>query len=144
MNVRARKALAIAVASILLVGSSGCSSMRFWCWGCGQGESESQVHQVVLVWLKLPGNPTHRKLLIEAFGFFQDSPGVDSVRVGQAVLSQRAHTDDSFDVSATLSFATRSDLQRFMEDAERRKVMADTVEPLAARIVIHDFIEPYP
>jgi hypothetical protein len=143
MNVRTARSVAAALAMVWLISLSSCSSLRFWCWGCGDDTSDAQVHQVVLVWLKLPGNPTHRSQVIEAFDFFENSPGVVAVHTGQAVLSNRRSTDDSFDVAATLSFKSRAELQRFVEDRERQQVMEDTIEPFAARVVIHEFIEPY-
>lgn len=122
-----------------------CSSLKFWCWGCGNADSgdDAQLHHIVLMWQKLPGNPTHRKQLIEAGRKFADIPGVKSVRAGRAVLSDRALVDDSFDVAFVLSFADKAALQNYLDHPEHQQAVTGTLQQLVDKIIVYDFIEPY-
>ena len=136
----------IATTLIALAASQpGCSSMKFWCWGCNDDSSDNdaQLHHIVLLWQKLPGNPTHRKQLIEASQAFADIPGVKSVHAGRAVLSERDMVDDSFDVAIVLSFKDKAALQHYLDHPDHQQAVTDTLQPLVDKIVVYDFIEPY-
>jgi hypothetical protein len=128
----------------MALSQPSCSSLKFWCWGCGDNSEEgAQVHHIVLLWQKLPGNPTHRKQLIEACQEFAKIPGVKGVRVGRSVLSNREVVDDSFDVALVLSFNDKYALQSYIDHPDHQQAMKDTLEPLVQKIVVYDFIEPY-
>jgi hypothetical protein len=134
-------------AALIAVSASqpACSSLKFWCWGCDDDDSsdDAQVHHIVLLWQKLPGNPTHRKQLIEASQQFADIPGVKSVSAGRAVLSDRDIVDDSFDVALILSFEDKAALQKYLDHPDHQQAVTDTLQPLVEKIVVYDFIEPY-
>lgn len=148
MNRRSAISRRILIAATLLAVSAclpACSSMKFWCWGCGDSSEEdnAQLHHIVLMWQKLPGNPTHRKQLIEASRKFADIPGVKSVSAGSAVLSDRDLVDDSFDVAVVLSFEDKAALQTYLDHPDHLQAVTDTLQPLVEKIVVYDFIEPY-
>lgn len=140
-----RRTLIAAILLAISASQPACSSMKFWCWGCGDSsdEDEAQVHHIVLMWQKLPGNPTHRKQLIEAGQKFADIPGVKSVSAGRAILSDRDIVDDSFDVALVLSFEDKAALQTYLDHPDHLQAVTDTLQPLVDKIVVYDFIEPY-
>jgi hypothetical protein len=133
--------------ALLAISASqpACSSLKFWCWGCGDGGSDddAQLYHIVLMWQKLPGNPTHRKQLIDAGQQFAKIPGVKSVRTGRAVLSDRDIVDDSFDVAFVLSFEDKAALQNYLDHPDHLQAVTGTLQPLVDKIVVYDFIEPY-
>jgi len=122
---------------------SSCSSLKFWCWGCSS-EQPARLHHIVLIWLKLPGNPTHRSHLIEVSESFAAIPGVKSVAVGEPLLSNREIVDDSFDVAIELTFEDKHALQSYLDHPDHLRVVEASLKPLADRIVVYDFVEPLP
>jgi len=117
--------------------------VKFWCWGC-QAEDPARLHHIVLVWLKLPGNPTHRSHLIEVSQSFASIPGVKSVSVGEPVHSDREIVDDSFDVAIDLTFDDKQSLQNYLDHPDHLRAVEVSLKPLAERIVVYDFIAPLP
>lgn len=120
---------------------SSCSSLNFWRWGSST-EEPARLHRVVLIWLKLPGNPTHRSHLIEVSQSFAAIPGVKSVAVGEPLLSKREIVDDSFDVAISIGFADRQALQSYLNHPDYLRAVEVSVKPLADRIVAYDFVTP--
>jgi len=139
------QALQIVLLLSILLGTSACGSLKFWCWGCGDSRQsdDARLHHVVLMWLKLPGNPTYRQRLIDASRKFADIPGVKDLRVGSSVPSTRNTVDDSFDVAVVISFADKAALLKYLDHPEHLRAVKATLEPLVDRMVVYDFIEPF-
>ncbi len=134
---------AICAAVVLSLLCSSCSSLKFWCWGCGDNEP-ARLHHIVLVWLKLPGNPTHRSHLIKVSESFAAIPGVKSVAVGEPLLSDREIVDDSFDIAIDLTFEDKHALQSYLNHPDHLRAVEVSLKPLADRIVVYDFVTPFP
>jgi hypothetical protein len=122
------------LAAILLVALAGCVTLP--------EARPSRVHHVVLCWLKDPGNTSQRRQIIDVSRTFREIPGVVDVRVGEAVESDRAIVDDSFDVAIFLSFPDRQSLNGYLVHPAHQEAKRAILLPIVSKIVVYDFEEP--
>lgn len=116
-----------------LLGLAGCATVR--------EAAPPAIHHIVLCWLKEPGNPAHRRQIVEASRSFREIPGVLDVHVGEVVESDRAIVDDSFDVAIVLSFADTEKLAAYLVHPIHEKAKHDVLLPIVEKIVVYDFRE---
>ncbi len=102
-------------------------------------KDDDQLHHVVLVWLKLSGNPTYRSQVMDAAEGLSNLPGVKSVKVGKAVFTDQPTVDKSFDVALDLTFEDYETLQEFLAHPVQQQIMNDVLPKLSSRIVVYDF-----
>jgi hypothetical protein len=120
---------------VLVLGAfAGCASV--------QEAPRSNVHHVVLCWLKDAGNVEHRRQIMDASRSFRNIPGVLAVRVGEAIDSDRVIVDDSFDVAVSLSFADEQSLAEYLAHPIHQKAKREILLPIVNKIVVYDFSEP--
>ena len=101
--------------------------------------TDSRIVHVVLVWLKEPGNAAHRAQVIEATRGFSTIPGVEEIRVGEPVPSQRPTVDDSFDIGLYIVFSSKEALETYLAHPEHKAAQQSILHPLVKKVVIHDF-----
>nr|VFK04467.1 MAG: Stress responsive A/B Barrel Domain [Candidatus Kentron sp. H]VFK05484.1 MAG: Stress responsive A/B Barrel Domain [Candidatus Kentron sp. H]VFK07733.1 MAG: Stress responsive A/B Barrel Domain [Candidatus Kentron sp. H] len=102
---------------------------------------ENRINHVVLLWLKASGNAAHRERIIEISKTFEKIPGVLKVRVGEAVPSERAMVNDSFDLAISIAFANTDEMNRYLAHPRHQEAVREVLSPLVARIVVYDFVE---
>ena len=114
-----------------------------WVAGCAHVQDASsprqEVNHLVLIWLKEPGNATHRARIIEISRTFKEIPGVVSVSVGEAIPSDRKIVDDSFDVAIHMIFASTKDMNRYIDHPKHKQAVRDVLLPITDKIVVYDF-----
>ena len=96
------------------------------------------VIHTVLLWLKQPGDDTHRQQLIRASDRLRTIPGVLDIRFGEMITSERAIVDDSFDVADVEA------MNRYLVDPVHEAVVANEIKPLVNRILVYDFYDTLP
>lgn len=106
----------------------------------GDHDSANRVVHVVLIWLKDPGNPQHRREIIEAGLAFTDIPGVIEVRVGESLDSDRDVVDDSFDVGMYMTFASVKEMNAYLANPAHVEAVRETLGPITDHYVVYDFI----
>ena len=109
--------------------------------GCAALPSGTVTHVVVL-WLKEPGDAGQRAALIRASEEFRKIPGVRSVRAGACIPSVRPIVDSSFDVALTMEFASKADMQRYLDHPAHRAAAETVLKPLVKKITVFDFGPP--
>lgn len=122
-----------AVAVLLLVFSSGLTGQVF------ADGTESRIVHVVLVWLKEPGNQEHRAQVIHATRRFAEIPGVEEVRVGEPISSQRSTVDDTYDIGLYMIFASTEALDSYLAHPLHKDAQRSVLRPLVSKIVVYDF-----
>lgn len=101
--------------------------------------SDARVVHVVLIWLKEPGNQQHRNTIMEATRGFSKLPGVEQVRVGPPIPSERTSVDDSFDVGLYMIFGSTSDLDSYLQHPAHKEAQRTILGPLVERVLVYDF-----
>ncbi len=101
--------------------------------------TDSRIVHVVLVWLKEPGNAAHRAQVIEATRGFSTIPGVEEIRVGEPVPSQRTNVDDSYDIGLYIVFSSKEALETYLTHPEHKAAQQSILRPLVKKAVIYDF-----
>ncbi len=96
------------------------------------------VHSVFL-WLKEPGNTQHRHQILRASRQLRTIPGVVDIRYGEAIISDRAIVDDSFDVGIYIYFSDRAAMNRYLVDPRHKRLVEHVLDPVVDRIVVYDF-----
>ena len=124
--------------SLLLAGCAGNPAQP----GGQPGVQPGRVNHLVLCWLKQPGDVAQRQRIIEQTLAFREIPGVQEVRVGEVLPSERVIVDDSFDVGILMSFANRNELDAYLEDPLHKAAVRELLQPLVSRILVYDFVEP--
>lgn len=104
-------------------------------------KNSSHIVHVVLVWLKEPGNPDHRARITEATRRFSEIPGVDEVRVGEPLPSERPTVDDSFDVGLYMTFRSEDALKNYLAHPEHKAAQRVILQPLVRKAVVYDFAD---
>ena len=100
-----------------------------------------RIEHVVLCWLKDHGNEAQRQKVIVESRKFAEIPGVLQVRVGEALPSERAIVDDSFDVGVIMSFGSVADMNRYIAHESHVRIVKEKLMPLLAKIVVYDIIK---
>ena len=115
-------------------------ALLLWPTGPSVANStDSRIVHVVLVWLKEPGNADHRAQVVEATRGFSTFPGVEEIRVGEPVPSQRSTVDDSFDIGLTIIFSSKEALETYLAHPEHKAAQRSILRPLVKKAVIYDF-----
>ena len=97
------------------------------------------LEHVVVVWLKDPGNATHRQTIIDESEVLRTIPGVLSLKSGTVIPSERAIVDSSFDVALIVSFTDVAALQAYLVHPLHVQLVNETLKPLVAKIRVYDF-----
>ena len=97
------------------------------------------LEHVVVVWLKDPGNATHRQTIIDESEVLRTIPGVLSLKSGTVIPSERAIVDSSFDVALIVSFADAAAMQAYLAHPLHVQLVNETLKPLVAKIRVYDF-----
>jgi len=100
-----------------------------------------RIEHVVLCWLKDHGNEAQRQKVIAESRKLAGIPGVLQVRVGEALPSERAIVDDSFDVGVIMSFGSVADMNGYITNKTHERIVKEKLSPLLAKIVVYDIIE---
>jgi len=103
-------------------------------------QSEEQIVHVVLIWLHEPGNVEHIEKIIQASKPLKDISGIQELRVGRSVPSDREVVDDSFDVALYIFFDSRDAMQRYLVDPIHNKAVDNAIRPLSKKIIVYDFV----
>ena len=103
------------------------------------GGDDARIVHVVLVWLKEPGNAAHRARVIDATRRFSSIAGVEEIRVGEPVPSQRGSVDDSFDVGLYMVFSSQEALTAYLGNPQHQAAQASVLRPLVKKVIIYDF-----
>ena len=100
---------------------------------------QATLEHVVVVWLKEPGNTSHRQTILKASEVLRDIPGVLSLRSGTVIPSERTIVDSSFDVALIVSFADAAAMQAYLVHPTHVALVNETLKPLVAKIRVYDF-----
>ncbi len=65
---------------------------------------------------------------------------IDSLSVGQALPSERAIVDDSFDIGLVLNFKSELDLQQYLTHPFHVEKVKQTLSPSCKRILVYDIV----
>ena len=115
-------------------------ALLLWPTGPSVANStDSRIVHVVLVWLKEPGNADHRAQVVEATRGFSTFPGVEEIRVGEPVPSQRSTVDDSFDIGLYIIFSSKEALETYLAHPEHKAAQRSILRPIVKKAVIYDF-----
>jgi hypothetical protein len=121
--------------ALLALSCSGCMTFKFKVGG----EYPPPVNHIVLCWLKDSGNAAQRAELVKISKSFLKVPGVQEVRVGPVISSERDIVDDSFDVAIFMTFDTVEDMNAYIVHPEHAAAVKDKLKPLVSKIVVYDF-----
>ena len=103
-------------------------------------QPDSTLAHVVVVWLKEPGNVTHRQLILDESEVLREIPGVLSLKSGSVIASKRTIVDSSFDVAMIVSFTDPAAMQAYLTHPVHVKLVNETLQPLVAKIRVFDFM----
>lgn len=102
---------------------------------------DNTVIHIVLIWLKDQGNQEHIQQVIDGSNQLREIPGLQEMRVGKSISSDREIVDDSFDVGLYMVFKNEIYLQRYLVHPVRQSVVKKVLIPLSKKIRVHDFEE---
>lgn len=113
--------------------------------GCAQQPTKADhgpgLNHVILLWLKEPGNLRQRAQVIEVTKELERLPGVEKIRSGEVIRSDRPIVDDSFDVGVHMLFRDEAALARYQDHPEHIRSLNQVIRPLVKKILIYDFQE---
>jgi len=97
------------------------------------------IEHVVIVWLREPGNTTHRERIIAASQVLREIPGVTGLRAGFMLPSVRPIVDSSFDVALIISLHDTAAMADYLSNPIHVKLVEETLKPLVEKIRVYDF-----
>jgi len=103
--------------------------------------SDARAVHVVLIWLKEPGNQDHRHTVIEATRGFSHLPGIEQIRIGAPIPSDRATVDASFDVGLYMVFESTSALDAYLAHPEHKQAQKSILGSLVRKVLVYDFYD---
>jgi hypothetical protein len=101
-------------------------------------QASSAVSHIVFVWAKEDASKEDIAAMISRAEMLSKIAGVNSIKVGTAVPSDRSTVDDSYDVGITLSFDTIDAMQAYLEHPEHVKYVSTYVKPYAENLLVYD------
>jgi predicted amino acid-binding ACT domain protein len=116
---------------VLLAALAGCTTNVV--------QPAGSLQHVVVIWLKEPGNATHRRMILDESGILRQIPGVLSLTSGSVITSERAIVDSSFDVAMIVSFADKTAMDAYLTHPVHVTLVNQTLKPLVAKIRVFDF-----
>jgi hypothetical protein len=99
-----------------------------------------QVTQVMLFWLKRPGNVDDQNYLLRALRTLRRARGVSEVRFGRPLPMYRPSLDESFDLGVVVIFRDREALEKFQRDQQPEKAIDAMLRPLVRRYTVYNFV----
>ncbi len=108
---------------------------------CVVAEPESKViTHVVIAWLK-PEFRTEEyiKKLFEANERLLDIPQVQSMRIGNALRSDRERVDDSFDLGNVITFKSAQDMNDYLVHPIHAKFINEFITGKVEKVIAYDF-----
>lgn len=99
-----------------------------------------QVTQVMLFWLKRPGNVDDQNYLLRALGTLRRARGVNDIRVGRSLPVNRPGLEESFDLGVVVIFRDREALEKFQRDQQRQPAIDAMLRPLVRRYTVYNFV----
>ena len=101
-------------------------------------QAHSAVSHIVFVWAKENTSKENIAAMINRAEMLSKIAGVNSMKVGTAVPSERSTVDDSYDVGITLSFDTVDAMQAYLVHPEHVKYVSTYVKPYAENLLVYD------
>jgi hypothetical protein len=99
-----------------------------------------QVTQVMLFWLKRPGNVDDQNVLRRALRTLRRARGVNDIRVGRPLLLDRSSAEQSFDLGLVITFRDREAFEKFERDQQRGQAIDAMLGPLVRRYTVYNFV----
>jgi hypothetical protein len=101
-------------------------------------QAHSAVSHIVFVWAKEDTSKENIAAMISRAEMLSKIAGVNSIKVGTAVPSDRSTVDDSYDVGITLSFDTVDAMRSYLKHPEHIKYVSTYVKPYAENLLVYD------
>ena len=101
-------------------------------------QASSAVSHIVFVWAKEDASKEDIAAMISRAEMLSKIAGVNSIKVGTAVPSDRSTVDDSYDVGITLSFDTVDAMRSYLKHPEHIKYVSTYVKPYAENLLVYD------
>lgn len=116
------------------------ASLTFGLNPLAQGNgAPGTVEHVVIVWLKVPGDPAARSRIIDASQVLRTIPGVVSLKAGTMIPGMRPIVDSSFDIALSVSFTDAEAMQHYLTHPTHVQLVEVTLKPLVNKIRVYDF-----
>ena len=116
---------------VLFAALAGCTT--------NVAQPAGSLQHIVVIWLKEPGNATHRRMILDESEILRKIPGVLSLTSGSVITSERAIVDSSFDVAMIVSFADKAAMDTYIAHPVHVTLVTQTLKPLVAKIRVFDF-----
>ena len=108
-----------------LCGWRGC------CW--------HMITHVVVFWVKPEVQDGREQLFAAAREHLPRIPGVQNLRYGASIPSERPVVDTSYTMAISMDFASQADLDTYQQHPEHLAFIAKVVKPLVERVLLYDF-----
>jgi len=119
---------------LILLQLSACSGLK-----TSSMDDATQVHHVVLVWLKdSPSKPTHKQQVLTGSEQLRSIPGLQALHLGTAIPSNRKIVDDSFDVGLHMVFASEQAMKTYLKHPTHVRFVK-SIKPQIKKLLVYDF-----
>ena len=103
-------------------------------------QTEREIQHVVLVWFNEDVSDLHIQQVVEqSYGLQQKIPQLKSIRIGEAIESDRPMVDDSFDIGLVMGFDSLADLREYEQHSDHKAFLGEYIKGRVAKIKIYDF-----
>ena len=107
--------------------------------GLASAQSDTEMHHVVLVWLKPHTSAEIADALIERTRDLASIGTVRALHVGRAIASDRPIVDDSFSFGITFTFDSEEDMHRYLTDPQHVEYVEKLLKPHLQKITVYDY-----
>lgn len=116
---------------VLFAALAGCTTNAV--------QPAGSLQHIVVIWLKEPGNATHRQMILDESEILRQIPGVLSLTSGSVITSERAIVDSSFDVAMIVSFTDKTAMDAYLAHPVHVTLVNQMLKPLVTKIRVFDF-----
>jgi len=118
-----------------------CTAFSLTSTGAQAAATRSgQVTQVMLFWLKRPGNVDDQNYLLRALRTLRRVRGVNEVRFGRPLPVYRPSLEESFDLGVVVIFRNREALEKFQRDQQPEQAIDAMLQQLVRRYTVYNFV----
>ncbi len=97
------------------------------------------VTHIVLLWFN-PGTPQSQvELIKEKTLALANIPGIESIKLGAAIKSDRPMVDGSFSLGINFTIDSQESMQAFLKHPQHQALVKEEVKPYLLKMKVYDF-----
>jgi hypothetical protein len=101
--------------------------------------ADQPITHVVVVWINEDVSAEAIDEIIHKSNVLSTVDGVQDIKIGRPVASERETVDDSFSFAISVQFENDAAMQKYIVDATHREFVQSEIRPVLKKLLVYDF-----